>query len=171
MKILDENLLGVMEVTLSLLPCKVRGLQLVSSIMGYVLEAAGCSSMGMETFSASIRLQASEWIVLSLPCFKLVGQCFSGVSSFWSFRRPFFQVPLSCSGRSLLLGRIFLSIWCPVGSRGLRGLIEHITACMRAYSHTVLSAELETEMIWLCSYSMCLTATYIGFRSPVGASV
>lgn len=36
---------------------------------------------GMETFSASIRLQP-EWMgPLSLPASVLVGQCFSGVSS------------------------------------------------------------------------------------------
>lgn len=102
MKILDVNLLGLIEVTLSLLPLvrKARGRVVnISSIMGRVSLLSGgycISKYGVEAFSDSLRYWTGTEAILQSSCLCVSGGDFPGGSFAHSLRGSSFQMPLSC---------------------------------------------------------------------------
>uniref|UniRef100_A0A8C4LJ85 Uncharacterized protein n=1 Tax=Equus asinus TaxID=9793 RepID=A0A8C4LJ85_EQUAS len=104
-KIIDVNLLGLIEVTLSLLPLvrKARGRVVnVSSAAGRLAICGGgycISKHGVEAFSDSLRY----WTGLeALP----QSSCFCASSN--TFSVSFFQIPLSCFVQGLHWEALFL---------------------------------------------------------------
>lgn len=102
MKILDVNLLGLLEVTLSLLSLvrKARGRVVnVSSIMGRlsVLGGGYCiSKYGVEAFSDSLRYWTRTEALPQSSCFCASGGGFSRASFPHSLRGSSFRMLLSC---------------------------------------------------------------------------
>lgn len=102
MKVLDVNLLGLIEVTLSLLPLvrKAKGRVVnISSVMGRVSLLGGSyciSKYGVEAFSDSLRYCTGTEAILQSFCFCASGGDFPGDSFAHSLRDSSFQMPPSC---------------------------------------------------------------------------
>lgn len=102
MKILDINLLGVTEVTLSLLPLvrKVRGRVVnVSSVLGRVVLCGGgycVSKYGVAAFSDSLRYWPGTGALPWFFCFCASGGAFFKGFTSHSLRSSSFQILLSC---------------------------------------------------------------------------
>lgn len=100
MKILNVNLLGVIEVTLSLLPLvrKARGRVVnVASVLGRVSLYGGgycISKYGVEAFSDSLRYGPEQRPSLHTPASALPGEPFPGCQ--YSLRGSSFHILLSC---------------------------------------------------------------------------
>ena len=133
MKILDVNLLRVMEVTLSLLSLvwKARGHVVnVFSVMGLLSLLGGgycMSKYGVEAFSDSFRYWPGRGALPGSSCFcaSCVWGTFIGVSFLHRPRGPSFQ-PLSLC-RSFIgkhLSKFWVSGWAP----GLESLLQSIPA-------------------------------------------
>ena len=80
---------------------------------GWTLEATSCPSTVWRP-SQTPSGNGLTRCPLCPPASVLAGHCSSGVSSLWKLFLPSLSL-LLCVGLSL--GRNFLSIWCPVGSR------------------------------------------------------
>ena len=167
MKILDVNLLGVIEVTLSLLPLvrKARGRVVnVSSILGRVSLYGGgycISKYGVEAFSDSLRYQAGTEApsVLLLLCFR--GAFSKGLLISCSLRVSSFQIFLSCfvPGIHWEAPIYLLGVW--MGSRTLK--FDSGCPCPQSES---IWGRIGTGIIQLCSSFMYIIAVILGCQEP-----